>query len=82
MEVRTGNTIDWKRKLTSRKLWVSIVGLVTGLIIYFGGTQTQASEIGAIIMSLGSVISYIIGEGMADAANVCYEIETEVTQED
>ena len=25
--------IDWKRKLTSRKLWVALAGFVAGLIV-------------------------------------------------
>ena len=31
------NKIDWKRKLTSRKLWVAVAGFVAGLILAFGG---------------------------------------------
>ena len=31
------NKIDWKRKLTSRKWWVSVAALVSGLILAFGG---------------------------------------------
>lgn len=61
--------IDWKRKLTSRKFWVALTGFVTGLIIYFGGTEAMATQVSAIIMSGASVIAYIIGEGLADAGN-------------
>ena len=56
------------RKLTSRKFWAAVVGFVTGLLIYFGKTAEQADQIAALIMSGASVIAYIIGEGMADAA--------------
>lgn len=59
---------DIIRKLTSRKFWAAIVGFVTGLLIYFGKTAEQAEQIAALIMSGASVIAYIIGEGMADAA--------------
>lgn len=59
---------DIIRKLTSRKFWAAVVGFVTGLLIYFGKTAEQADQIAALIMSGASVIAYIIGEGMADAA--------------
>lgn len=61
--------IDWKRKLTSRKLWVAVVGLVTGLILAFGGDSETAETVGGCIMSAASVIGYLIGEGLADAGN-------------
>ena len=64
------NKIDWKRKLTSRKLWAAICALATNLIIVFGGTQEVAVQVTAIIMAGASVIAYIIGEGLVDAANV------------
>lgn len=59
--------IDWKHKLTSRKFWIAIVGLVTGLIIYFGGTEESAAQIEGVIMSAASVVAYVIGEGLADS---------------
>lgn len=61
--------IDWRRKLTSRKLWVALVGLVTGVIMFFGGSEAVATQVGAIIMSAASVIAYVFGEGLVDAAN-------------
>ena len=60
--------IDWKRKLTSRKLWAAICSLVGNLIIAFNGTQETATKVAAIIMGTGVVIAYIIGEGLVDAA--------------
>ena len=61
--------IDWKRKLTSRKFWAAVVGFVTPLIIAFGGTQEIATQVAAIIMAGGTLIAYILGEGLVDAAN-------------
>lgn len=64
------NKIDWKRKLTSRKLWVSIAGFVAGLVVIFGGKQETADKITGSIMSCAAVIGYAIGEGLVDAAAV------------
>jgi hypothetical protein len=63
------NEIDWKRKLTSRKLWVSIAGFVTGLMIYLGHSEAEASQVAALILSGASVLAYCIGEGLADGGN-------------
>lgn len=60
--------VDWKRKLTSRKLWVSVAGFVAGLIIIFGGSQESADKISGAILSGAAVVGYVLGEGLTDAA--------------
>ena len=60
--------IDWKRKLTSRKLWMAIAGFITGVIVLFTGGVTETTVTGCV-MALGSVVAYIVGEGLTDAAN-------------
>ena len=60
--------IDWKRKLTSRKLWMAVAGFVTGVVVLFTGGATEVNITGCV-MALGSVVAYIIGEGLTDAAN-------------
>ena len=61
--------IDWKRKLTSRKFWVSVVTFVTLLLIFFNVPQETAAQIAEIIMAGAVVIGYVIGEGLADGGN-------------
>ena len=63
------NQIDWKRKLTSRKLWLSLASFVAMLVIAFGGSQGSAEQVSAIIMAGATVIGYVIGEGLADSGN-------------
>lgn len=60
--------IDWKRKLTSRKLWMAVAGLISGLVVALGDTAESAETVAGLIMSLGSVVAYIVGEGLTDAA--------------
>ena len=62
--------IDWVRKLTSRKFWVAVASFVSMMIVAFGGTENTATQIAALIMAGASVIAYIIGEGLTDAANI------------
>lgn len=61
--------IDWVRKLTSRKFWAALASFVSMMIVAFGGTENTATQIAALIMAGASVIAYIIGEGLTDAAN-------------
>lgn len=72
--------IDWKAKLTSRKFWMAIIGLVSGLLLAFKVDAQTVETVSGVIMSAGSVIAYIIGEGLADAAHVAdgeiwYEVD-------
>ena len=61
--------IDWKHKLTSRKLWVALAGFVAGLIVAFGGDSEVAETVSGCILIDAAVIGYVIGEGLADGAN-------------
>lgn len=57
---------DVIRKLTSRKLWMSIASFVSMLCVAVGVAETQATQIAALIMAGASVIGYVIGEGLVD----------------
>lgn len=65
--------INWMKKLTSRKLWTAVASFVSMMIVATGGAESTATQVTALIMAGASVIAYIIGEGLTDAANV--EIE-------
>lgn len=58
-----------KRKLTSRKLWMSIASFSSMLMIYFGYAESEASQVAALIMAGASIVGYVIGEGLADGNN-------------
>lgn len=62
--------INWKQKLTSRKLWLAIIGFVTGLLLYFGMESEKVERIATLIMSFASLLAYVIAEGLVDAARV------------
>ena len=58
------------QKLTSRKLWMAIAGIATGIAIALGA---DASEIETIAGAVGAVIcavAYIVTEGKVDAEGV------------
>ena len=60
--------IDWKRKLTSRKLWTAVASF-SMMIVATGGSENTATQITALIMAGASIVAYIIGEGLTDVAN-------------
>lgn len=62
--------IDWARKLTSRKFWAAVVGFATPLMAMMNVSDSTAVQVTALIMAGGTLIAYIIGEGMTDVANV------------
>lgn len=62
--------MDWKRKLTSRKLWLSVAEFVSMLYIALGGAESVAAQITAIIMAGAGVIGYVIAEGLTDASSL------------
>lgn len=68
--------IDWKRKLSSRKLWAAIAGLVTGLAMVFGLDQGTISNVAGAVVSVASVVAYIMAEGKVDAESVKNAVES------
>lgn len=65
------------RKLTSRKLWVALAGLISGLILAFGGDESTAATVSGVILQLASVVGYLVAEGLTDAyaASVPEQVE-------
>lgn len=62
--------INWKQKLTSRKFWAAVIGFVTALLVVFGVGELTIEQVVGVITACASLIAYIIGEGLVDAARV------------
>ena len=69
--------IDWKQKLSSRKLWAAVVGVIVGLATAFGIEGNEYAEIAGIVTSAVSVVGYIFAEGKIDVARLKKEDEKE-----
>lgn len=75
--------INWARKLTSRKLWLSVASFVSLMWVALGGSESEAAQVSAIIMAGATVIGYVIGEGLADSGGAAeLEIIEEVSEEE
>ncbi len=59
--------IDWKEKLTSRKFWVAVAGVVAPLLLAFGVSNDTVTQVTSIIMAGASVVTYVFAESKIDA---------------
>jgi len=74
--------IDWKRKLTSRKFWISVASFVTLILMAAGMTEGESGQIASIIMAGATVIGYVVGEGLADSAGADAALFNEINKEE
>ena len=58
------------RKITSRKFLAALAGVATGLAMVFGVDENTISTVAGAVTTVASVVSYIMSEGMVDAAAV------------
>jgi phage shock protein PspC (stress-responsive transcriptional regulator) len=63
------------KKLTSRKMWAAVAGLVAGLGMAFGLDEGIISTVAGAVVALSSVITYIVTEGKIDAEGVKVAVE-------
>ena len=63
------------RKLSSRKLWTALAGVAAGLALAFGLDQEAVASTAGAVVSVISVVTYIVTEGRIDAAAVKTAIE-------
>ena len=61
---------DLKRKLTSRKFWVALIGFVTALVTAFKIETVSAEQVQLVLGALATLVAYIVGEGFTDSANL------------
>ena len=60
--------INWKQKLTSRKMWAAVITFITSILVAFGVPDLTIEQVSAVIMGGATMIAYIIGEGLVDSA--------------
>ena len=67
--------VNWTQKLTSRKFWAAIVAVIVSLCVLIGVPNVTQEQITALVMAVGGLIAYILGEGFVDAARIKSEKE-------
>lgn len=58
------------RKLSSRKLWMAIAGVATGIALALGVDTNEIGTVAGAVTALVSVVTYIAVEGKVDAEGV------------
>ena len=61
---------DILRKLSSRKLWMALAGIATGIAMALGADASEVSEVAGAVTAVVSVVTYIVVEGRVDAESV------------
>ena len=61
---------DFLRKLTSRKLWMALAGIATGVAMALGAETNEISTVAGAVTAIVSVVTYIVTEGKVDAESV------------
>ena len=72
---RSEHLNEMLRKLSSRKLWTALAGVAAGLALAFGLDQEAVASTAGAVVSVISVVTYIVTEGRIDAAAVKTAIE-------
>ena len=57
-------------KLSSRKLWMAIAGIASGIAMALGAETTDIGTVAGAVTPLVSVVTYIVVEGKVDAEGV------------
>ena len=62
--------VEILRKLSSRKLWMAIAGVATGIYMVLGGDTSDMQTVAGAVTTLISAVMYIVVEGKVDAESV------------
>ena len=62
------NTINWQQKLSSRKFWSLIAGLIIAIGALVGWSDTSVEKIVALVSAVSVIVAYIFGEAITDSA--------------
>lgn len=60
--------MNWKAKLTSRKFWAAVTGVVISILVMCGTDSETQEQITGLITASATLIAYIVGEGLVDAS--------------
>ena len=66
----TENKINWKQKLSSRKLWCAIAAAVLSAVAVLMGEEIPAEAAALIEKGVYGLIAYIFGESFVDAIRI------------
>ncbi len=62
--------IDWRRKLSSRKFWAAVAGVIISVMVTFNVDAVTQERVAGVISAAGTLAIYMLAEGAADKAAV------------
>lgn len=68
--------INWMQKLSSRKFWALLSGLIMAVMVLMGAPAESQTQVVSVIMALGSIAVYMWGEATVDVARLKAEVIT------
>lgn len=63
-------SINWKQKLSSRKLWAAVLAAVFAAAVALFGEELDAETVDVLQTGIYGLIAYIFGEGVVDVARI------------
>lgn len=62
--------INWKQKLSSRKFWAAVAGVIISVMVTFNVDAVTQERVAGVITAAGTLAIYMLAEGAADKAAV------------
>lgn len=59
-----------KQKLSSRKFWVALATIISGILMMFGYAETDIQAVSGAVLTIGGAIGYMISEAIIDSQSV------------
>lgn len=69
--------IDWKRKLSSRKFWAAVSGVVISAMVAFNANAESQEKVAGVITATGTLAIYMLAEGSTDKAALTSKDDSE-----
>ena len=65
--------INWRQKLSSRKLHTALIAWLTSVLTAFNIPESAIGQVALILSGIGALVVYVLAEGSADKARVEHE---------
>ena len=62
--------MNWKKKLSSRKFWAAISGVVISVMVAFNADASSQEKVTGVITATGTLAIYMLAESSTDKAAI------------
>ena len=69
--------MNWKKKLSSRKFWAAISGVVISVMVAFNADAGSQEKVAGVIAATGTLAIYMLAESNTDKAALNSDENTE-----